>query len=51
VGSFREEAIWYGAMSTLHADGMASARPALERVVSEGGFYAGQAREVLADQP
>ncbi|HQV39413.1 MAG: hypothetical protein IPL81_02190 [Flavobacteriales bacterium] len=46
VDSFREESLWYEALATVRQDGKA-ARPALERIVSGGGFYAAQAKALL----
>lgn len=47
VDSFREEALWYGALATAKQDGMAAARPALARIAGGGGFYAAQAKALL----
>lgn len=47
VDSFREEALWYEALTTVKQNGRAAARPALERIANSGGFYATQAQVLL----
>lgn len=47
VNSFREEALWYQALTTEHTAGFAAAQPLFERIGHEGGFYAHQAHERL----
>lgn len=47
VDSFREEALWYQALTTEHTTGFAAAQPLFERIGHEGGFYAHQAQERL----
>lgn len=47
VESFAEEARWYAALSTKEADGIDAARPALERIFRNGGFYARPAQALL----
>ncbi len=47
VDSFNEEAEWYGALTMERMEGSEAARPAFERIASEGGFYAEQARRRL----
>lgn len=44
VDSFNEEAIWYGALTVERTEGPEAARPTLERIIREGGFYAEQAQ-------
>lgn len=43
VDSFNEEAEWYGALTVERREGPEAARPVLERIIREGGFYAEQA--------
>ncbi|MBP8823228.1 MAG: tetratricopeptide repeat protein [Flavobacteriales bacterium] len=47
VDSFREEALWYLALTTEHMAGPTAAHPLFERIAREGGFYAPQAQERL----
>lgn len=44
VDSFNEEAEWYGALTLERLEGSEAAKPTLERIARDGGFYAEQAR-------